>query len=312
MNLQSESRGGGPLLAMAAVARLTGVGQHTLRAWERRFGFPVPARLPSGHRRFTTDDVARLRLVKAALEIGHRASDVVPLSARELDRLLGLQPARPGVGFDNWHEQILARLRGFERETIFGMFHQASAQLGIRAFLRDKLTGLLEEIGRAWRERRIDICHEHALSEIASDYLRSLRTPLEFASSGRAVLLATLPGESHTLGLQMAALTVALAGRRVRILGANTPVGEIADAAARLNPAAVALGVTAATATGGTARAVAALRTILPSESELWIGGAGSVLLPDLDPPVRRIVTLDALERELERLSASEPVAISD
>ena len=35
------------LWPMGAVARRTGIGEHTLRAWERRFGFPAPHRLES-------------------------------------------------------------------------------------------------------------------------------------------------------------------------------------------------------------------------------------------------------------------------
>jgi DICT domain-containing protein len=46
-----------PTLTIGKLARRTGVGVSTLRAWERRFGFPVPARLESGHRRYTERDV---------------------------------------------------------------------------------------------------------------------------------------------------------------------------------------------------------------------------------------------------------------
>ncbi len=41
----------------------TGVGEATLRAWERRFGFPTPRREPSGHRRYSAADVERIRSV---------------------------------------------------------------------------------------------------------------------------------------------------------------------------------------------------------------------------------------------------------
>ena len=47
----------GAELTIAAVATRTGVSVATLRAWERRYGFPVPQRLPGGHRRYTEADV---------------------------------------------------------------------------------------------------------------------------------------------------------------------------------------------------------------------------------------------------------------
>ena len=48
----------------SCVAR-TGVSEGTLRMWERRHGFPLPERLPSGHRRYRESDVELvLRVVR--------------------------------------------------------------------------------------------------------------------------------------------------------------------------------------------------------------------------------------------------------
>src|SRR5262245_673443 len=40
---------GRPEYTIAAVSKLTGVSCHTLRVWERRYGFPEPHRSASGH-----------------------------------------------------------------------------------------------------------------------------------------------------------------------------------------------------------------------------------------------------------------------
>ena len=63
------------LWPMGAVTRRTGIGEHTLRAWERRFGFPDPVRLPSGHRRYPLEQVRRLALINTGDHIldGYRA-----------------------------------------------------------------------------------------------------------------------------------------------------------------------------------------------------------------------------------------------
>jgi DICT domain-containing protein len=47
-----------PDLTTAQLAERTGLSTGTLRMWERRHGFPAPARLPGGHRRYAVDDVA--------------------------------------------------------------------------------------------------------------------------------------------------------------------------------------------------------------------------------------------------------------
>ncbi|HTP19180.1 MAG TPA: DICT sensory domain-containing protein [Solirubrobacteraceae bacterium] len=48
----------------------TGVSEATLRMWEVRHGFPHPRRVPSGHRRYSEVDVARVRAVVRAREHG--------------------------------------------------------------------------------------------------------------------------------------------------------------------------------------------------------------------------------------------------
>lgn len=58
------------LLSIGDVVRATGISEDTLRAWERRFGFPLPDREPSGHRRYDPREVERILRVVAERERG--------------------------------------------------------------------------------------------------------------------------------------------------------------------------------------------------------------------------------------------------
>ena len=49
---------------IGAVARLTGLSDHTIRVWERRYGAVVAARSASGRRLYVPADVEKLRLLK--------------------------------------------------------------------------------------------------------------------------------------------------------------------------------------------------------------------------------------------------------
>jgi len=57
-------------LAIREVVEQTGVAEATLRMWERRYGFPAPERLPSGHRRYRQRDVELIRAVAARRAAG--------------------------------------------------------------------------------------------------------------------------------------------------------------------------------------------------------------------------------------------------
>ena len=59
-----------PGLTIREMAARTGVAQGTLRMWETRYGFPVPERLPSGHRRYPETQVELIQQVARDRESG--------------------------------------------------------------------------------------------------------------------------------------------------------------------------------------------------------------------------------------------------
>jgi DICT domain-containing protein len=93
------------LLSIGEVVRATGLTEATLRAWERRYGFPQPHREPSGHRRYGAGEVERILRVVAerergiALPLAVERARLVParvpsLFAQLRERRPDLQPMR--------------------------------------------------------------------------------------------------------------------------------------------------------------------------------------------------------------------------
>ena len=62
---------------IAAVSKLTGVSCHALRVWERRYGFPVPQRSASGHRRYSLEQVLILRRLSELSQAGRSISELI-------------------------------------------------------------------------------------------------------------------------------------------------------------------------------------------------------------------------------------------
>jgi hypothetical protein len=61
---------GGQSVSATEFAELTGVSRERLRTWERRFGFPRPARIAHGPRRYELADAPRVVAVRRAAEQG--------------------------------------------------------------------------------------------------------------------------------------------------------------------------------------------------------------------------------------------------
>ena len=290
----------GARLSIGALSRATGIPVETLRTWESRYGFPVPERRPSGHRVYPLSIAPRLRRIAEALARGHRAGQVVPASDADLRQLLAAAPPAPVVPPADSPSlgtgdvpQFLRLIESFESDRLTHALLSASARLGPLAFLETVAAPLLRAVGEAWAKGRLQVRHEHFVSERLGDVLRSLRLPLEERAGGPLVVLSTLPGEAHGLGLQMAALVVAFAGCRVLYLGTETPVPDMVTLARDLGARALALSVAASARKPRTAALLRRVREMLPRRTALLVGGEGA---PAPSPGVRVFADLPSLE----------------
>jgi len=71
---------------IGAVSRMTGISPDALRIWERRYTAVSPQRSPGGGRLYSSQDVARLRLMKRLVDAGDAIGAVANL---DLDTLQG-------------------------------------------------------------------------------------------------------------------------------------------------------------------------------------------------------------------------------
>jgi methanogenic corrinoid protein MtbC1 len=289
----------GARLSIGALSRATGIPVETLRTWESRYGFPVPERRPSGHRVYPVAIVPRLGRIAEALARGHRAGQVVPASDAELRQLLAaaapapLAPPGDGASLGTGDlPQFLRLVESFASDRLTHALLSASARLGPLGFLETVAAPLLRAVGEAWAEGRLQVRHEHFVSERLGDVLRSLRLPLEERAGGPLVVLSTLPGETHGLGLQMAALVVAFAGCRILYLGTETPIPDMVSLTRDLGARALALSVSASGRKPRTNALVRRVRGMLPRRTALLVGGAGA---PAASPGVQVFADLPSV-----------------
>lgn len=291
--------GGAARLSIGALSRATGIPVETLRTWEHRYGFPEPIRKPSGHRLYPATTVQRLRRVAAAIAKGHRASACVAASEDELASLLEATTPpvrRPTAVPDEGLEALVAAATALDAEHLTRMLLGEWARLGPLDFLAQRAIPLVRHVGDAWSAGQLAIHHEHFLSERLGDVLRTLRLPYDDRARGPVVVCATLPGERHALGLQMAALVAAVAGWRVVYLGTEVPVDQLVRAAASSGARAVAVSLSRLNAAPATRDLLRDVRAGLPPDVALLAGGDGA---PDGLPAVERITDFAELHDRL-------------
>jgi len=261
-------------VSIGQVAQAAGISADTLRMWERRYGEPAPIRLPSGHRRYTQEHMRRMRRVAEAMALGHRPGRLLRASEAELDAILSVERKAPEPQPEL--RALLQLAQTMQSAELEAQLARQYERLGAQVFIERLLGPWLVAVGREWADGRLDVRHEHLLAETCEDFLRVRRLALPPTSSGPLVLMLTLPGEEHGLGLQMAALLMVLSGVRVQLLGCEVPLPDIRRAVEESGASAIAISVSLATGGVRTDRALAELRAALPRDVRIVVGGEGA------------------------------------
>jgi methanogenic corrinoid protein MtbC1 len=227
--------GGG--LNIAAVARRTGVGEHTLRKWEQRYGVLQPTRTDGGQRRYSEDEVGKVRWLAARLGEGYRIGE----AAAMLTAAGGEAPGTP----EELRDALLAAAARKGHDALGALLDQASALYPLEQALRDVVAPCLVAVGELWSRGELSVGEEHLTSAAVRAHLERTLTEPRGAVRGLAVL-ACAPGEQHELGLLMLACLLRADGWDVVYLGQCTPVADAVAIATDRNAAIVVFSVTMA------------------------------------------------------------------
>jgi DNA-binding transcriptional MerR regulator len=291
------------IFSIAAVERETRLSKDVLRVWERRYGFPQPVRDANGERCYPAEQVERLRLMKRLMDQGHRPGSLAVLAEGDLAALAAPErrPLPDGAAPDHATAQLLDMIRARDPAAFRHALRQALARQGLERFIEQTMAPLTTLVGERWEDGSFDVFDEHFYTESAQQQLRQAIADLPGARQGPRVLLTTGPGEAHGLGILMAEALFALEGATCISLGTETPLLDIARAAAAYDAGVVALSFSAAYARRQVAPVLTQLRQALPDGVELWAGGAGVARLDAVDG-VRLLPTLDGGRQALARL----------
>lgn len=284
-----------PTADISAVERETGISKDTLRVWERRYGFPKPLRGPNGARTYPLDQLARLHTIRRLLDQGVRPgvllrSHAATPAVGEMDR------ASPDKRDAETPGRIVAlgnllterRLPALQSELSMTLM-----QWGVQRFVAEVAGPLTATVGELWQAGRIGIADEHRYTELLQQLLRSVvRTDFVTHRKPR-ILLTTLSGEPHALGLLMVHAWLAAENIECVSLGTQTPATEVAAAARAYEVDIVGVSFSALRPVHVARRDLLALRSMLVPSIALWAGGSvwrsarkrvpGAEFVPDFD-----------------------------
>jgi DNA-binding transcriptional MerR regulator len=301
------------LFTMKAAAQMSGLTEHTLRAWERRYGAVRPVRTPTGRRLFSGDEVERLTLLARVTSRGNPISVVAGLPLEAL-RNLERQTRPPGAGGaatagDGQVAELRDAVERFALDRLAVQLAAARSTLGARTFVLEVAAPLMQAVGREVAAGHWSIAQEHMVSAVLRDQLGALYAALaaNAPAGGPGIAFAVRERDLHEFGILLGAVLAAAHGLRTAFLGANLPATEIAEGVRRSGAGVLVLGIVPVPESEGVPPLEAfahALDAGLPGASELWVGGSAEAG----EPPApahrvqRRYYTLAELDEALAGL----------
>jgi methylmalonyl-CoA mutase cobalamin-binding subunit len=273
---KTDSASSTELLPITEVERQTGIRPATLRMWEKRYGFPQPLRDQHGDRVYPLNQVDRLRAARHLIDQGIRPGKIFSGGAG-FDEVGAAAPPATTDAMAGQYGPLLDLLRTYRLNELYSHFQYRLLDLGLRRFVIEFLAPLTTAVGLAWGRGELPVRCEHLFTQLVMSILHAKQAVVRNAGAGRPrVLLATLTGEAHALGIMMVEAVLATLEVECIQLGTDVPPLEVAAAARDSGAQIVALSFSTYFPRKSATHMVRSLRAALPPATVLWVGGDGA------------------------------------
>ena len=267
-------------LGIEAVAQRSGLSQHLIRIWERRYAVVRPVRTESNRRLYSESDVTRLALLNRAVHVGHRIGDIATLPTPKLEQLVGKDFPKPAVSrgkgkgaSPNFVELAVHAITQFDSEELGAILSHAEVVLGQARALDQVVMPLMKMLGEMWRDGAVRIAHEHMATAVIRNHVGAILASIRYPANAPSIVVATPAGQLHEVGALVVAVAAALEGWRPVFLGSNLPADEIAGAVLKSGARAVALSLVFPSDDPRLPAELNRLRQLLSDDVRMLIGG---------------------------------------
>ncbi len=261
------------MITIKKAAELTGVPEHTLRAWERRYGLVTPGRTPGGYRLYDEQSLDRFRLMHDLVQTGWAPRQAAAEALRR-----GQQADASLRG----EQELVAAAAAVDGDAAEKVLDAQFARGSFETVVDEWLMPVLTVLGRAWASGEVSVAGEHLVSNLVMRRLAAAYEAAGQPASGRTLIVGAPPGVDHEIGLLAFATAARRAGLITIYLGSQLPAEAWRGAAAST-------GASAAVSSLHRRRDAVRLHPVVDAladrpDLELWVGGAHQRLAP---PPFR-------------------------
>ena len=306
-----------PNFNLKVVLRETKIPADTLRAWERRYGFPRPQRTAGGHRLYSQYDIETIRWLLERQQEGlsisravdlwneHQTSGVDPLEGFAASNLPVTEaPAiyiPPNTTLDSLRAKWVAACLKFSESNSEQVLNQAFSIFPVEEVCTEILQKGIVEVGRMWYQNKATVQQEHFASGLAMRRLDSLFSASPAPSRNQTVLVGCPSNEWHTFTPLLLSLLLRRRGLNVIYLGANVPVADFEETVKSVRGKLIIL-VAQTLVTAATLQTIA--QALADPHTPIGYGGRIFNLLPSLNERIAGHYLGDSVTAALESVES--------
>jgi methanogenic corrinoid protein MtbC1 len=264
-----------PTYNTAAVELRTGLRPATFRAWERRYGFPKPRRLPGNQRLYSEQDIASIRWLHRRTGEGLAISQAVALLRDSLSSAAPVA-ASPAVGRapSTLATDLERALVAFDSVAANAVLSEGFTLYTIERVCQEIVEPTLVSIGERWHGGELGVATEHFATTLVRRKLFALLDLYETGRGRGSIFTACAPDEWHEVGILIVSLFLVRRGFRVFYLGPNLSPDGLDDTLRQHRPDLLCMSAT----TGETAERIGEVDLVIRSLDQprptLAFGGA--------------------------------------
>ncbi|HLF89439.1 MAG TPA: MerR family transcriptional regulator, partial [Anaerolineales bacterium] len=169
-----------PIYNIKSVSEQTNIPPVTLRAWERRYGFPEPYRKDTGYRLYSEYDIAALNWLKMQTAGGLSIGQAIKLLNTLIES--GEHPLVKGYavkeiaeqGFQNSEQvrpALVNALIHLDEQEAHKIIQAAFTMFPLETVLLEIIQPVMVTIGEHWHSGEISVATEHFATQLCRLYL---------------------------------------------------------------------------------------------------------------------------------------------
>lgn len=208
--------------------KLTGIKDHTIRVWERRYALIKPGRTSTNRRRYSDNELRRIINITILYRNGFKISHIAKLSDQEIEEKVSIL-ANDTDRSDTQINTLIKLMIGFNETGINNLLNRSIINHGFEHTITEIVLPFLKRVGTMWQTGSIGVGTEHFITNIFRQRIissiASLSNPVKKGS--KKIILFLPEDEFHEIGLLFYSYIARKLGHEVLYLGQSTPLSAV-------------------------------------------------------------------------------------